>query len=261
MAWTIAVASCLVCGGLAAASSPDGVWTSEESAAVAARAAEARLVHVVDRPRLEAVLALAPLEFSAEAQTADVRLSLPMPDGSYRVFRIEDSPIMDESLAAYLGYRSFSGRGVDDPTWTVRFDTSSRGFRALALGDEGAAVFIEPEGNVEDGRYVAIDGATIAGGRFQCLLDATAGSAGALPMVSSGARLRRYRLAVAATGEFTQFFGSEAAAITAIGNTVNAVNAIYQRDVAVRLDLIANEAAIVYDDPTSDPFPLANLNT
>ena len=241
------------------ASSSDGVWSGARSDAVAGGIGPRP--QILDWRRLDEILAGAPVEFSAEAAAQDVRLSLPMPDGSYRIFRIENSPIMPESLASEIGFRSFAGSGVDDPSWTVRFDTSSRGFRALALGGDGA-VFVEPAVGDGGDAYVARSGAEITAESFECFArDTGKPFEPESPTIASGTQLRHYRLAVAATGEFTQFFGSQAAAITAIGNTVNAINTIYQRDVAIRMDLVANEANIVFTDPSTDPFPLANLNT
>lgn len=66
---------------------------------------------------------------------------------------------------------------------------------------------------------------------------------------------------MAATGEYTQFFGGTVLqAMAAIVTTVNSVNAIYNAEIGVHLTLIGDNDDIVYTDATSDPFPLTNKN-
>ena len=74
--------------------------------------------------------------------------------------------------------------------------------------------------------------------------------------VTSGANLRTYRLAVAATAEYTQTYGGGTVngGLAAITTTMNLVNAIYEREVAVRLILIANETSIIFTDTATDGY-------
>src|SRR5205807_2993694 len=83
------------------------------------------------------------------------------------------------------------------------------------------------------------------------------------PGVASGATLRTYRLALAATAEFTQTYGSGtvAGALTAMTTTINAVNAIYERDLAIHLMLIANETSIIFTNPATDGYTSDDANT
>ena len=64
-----------------------------------------------------------------------------------------------------------------------------------------------------------------------------------------------YRLAVAATGEYTQFHGgSKTDALSAITTTINRVNEIYERDLSVTFQLIPDEKNIIYTNPVTDPY-------
>src|SRR5947199_8079063 len=49
---------------------------------------------------LRQALAAAPQEFAAQTERNDVLISMPLPDGSFGSFRIEESPILQPSLAA-----------------------------------------------------------------------------------------------------------------------------------------------------------------
>lgn len=71
--------------------------------------------------------------------------------------------------------------------------------------------------------------------------------------------LRVYRLAVAASGEFTQFHGGTvASAQKAISDIVERVNAIYEPELGIRLVLITNNSLLVYTDPATDPYTANN---
>ncbi len=74
--------------------------------------------------------------------------------------------------------------------------------------------------------------------------------------------MRTYRLALAATGEYTTFQGGTVnAALAAMTTTMNRVNAVYEHDVAVRMVMIANETSIIYTNPTTDPYTNSNGST
>ncbi len=63
----------------------------------------------------------------------------------------------------------------------------------------------------------------------------------------SGNRLVTYRLAVAATAEYTAFHRSKARAMSAIVTVVNRVTGVYEQEVAARFELVANNDRIVFE--------------
>jgi hypothetical protein len=90
------------------------------------------------------ILATAPLEFSNDAKTRNVILSLPFPDGSFQQFSIFESPIMESELAIkFPEIKTYIGKGIDDKTASVRFDLTPHGFHAMILCREGN-IFIDP---------------------------------------------------------------------------------------------------------------------
>ena len=98
----------------------------------------------VDLGELEDLLALAPAEGSSAALTAPLLLALPYPDGSDRLFRVEESPLVEPELAArYPEIRTFTVQGADDPTASGRLSFTPLGFHAMVLATEGT-IYIDP---------------------------------------------------------------------------------------------------------------------
>jgi hypothetical protein len=70
-----------------------------------------------------------------------------------------------------------------------------------------------------------------------------------------GVDLRVYRLALAATGEYTAFHGGTVqAGLAAQVVAMNRINGVYETEVAIRMVLIANNDLIVYTDGSTDPY-------
>ena len=243
----------------------------------------------LDVAALSALLANTPRERTEErlnADTAGVLLELPLPDGTFQHFRIVNSPIMAPELAArYPAIQTYRGVGVDDPTASARLDFTPHGFHAQILS-AGPTVYIDPLFSNQTTLYQSFyrhDYTERPGSEtWFCAVDTHGDTHGetdhpqnALPsekairaelaaLGTSGTTLRTYRLAVAATGEYTQFQARnltaptlaqmKAAALAAIVTTMNRVNGIYEREVSIHMTLIANNDALLYTDGASDPY-------
>ena len=216
-------------------------------------------------------------EFTAARQT-QVVMTLPMPDGTFARFRIEESPVMATELAAHFpDIRTYRGRGVDDPTATTRLDMTPAGFHAIVLSSLGTAI-VEPAPHANRGQYVTYDigqkqsDARQETGSFSCLVlgaeqaevqsKQLARSGNPSFGITSGATLRTYRLALAATAEFTQTYGggTVSGSLSAMTTMINAVNAIYERDLAIHLTLVGNETAIIFTNSATDGYTSNDVN-
>jgi hypothetical protein len=252
--------------------SPDGVWTelpAEQPGAPGFQflQPQARLGrYALDGAALDGILAGAPREFLPGARAAAPVLTLPLPDGTFARFRVFDSPILSDEMAARMpDVSTWSAQGVDDPTATARLDRTVAGFHAMIRGVAGT-VFIDPAPS-GPGEYISFD----AAGRAQPAVPFIchvgegeirvgeetlpgAGLVGAAGLLGPPEVMRRtYRLAMVLTGEYTQFFGGTAPlAQAAMVTTVNRVNEIYENDVAAHFNITA---ALIYTDPATDPFP------
>jgi hypothetical protein len=254
------------------ADSTDGVWRYVKESEIVSngqRAAGPKTYRTLtlSSAKLITILARAPLEFSKN-HAEPVRLTLPIPDGTFQTFRIVESPIMEPALAAkFPEIKTYSGQGIDDPMATTRFDWTPQGFHALILSSAGT-VLIEPYNAGSTESYIVYFQRDVPVDSFDCEVseaeqeNAIAESkklltSGSLrPAVVSDSNLRTYRLAVAATAEYTQKYGGGTVpgGLSAIATTMNFVDAIYEREVAIKLVLVANEDAIIFTDPATDGY-------
>ena len=272
---TLCLLSALVgAPALPAATSPDRVWTDFDETGFEAAgerliAAETYRTVRLDWGPLFGLLAEAPGEREADLATGGAVLSLPLPGGGFGRFRIVEAPIMAPALAArYPEIRTYRGQGVDDPHATVRLDTTPHGFHAAILSPEGN-VYVDPLSRGDVDHYLSYftrDARNEAAAEFRCGATADAApplpKSGGEPRVPSGSELREYRLAVAATGEYTIFHGGTVGdGMAAIVTAMNRVNGVYEREVAIRMNLVADNDQVVYTDPATDPYTNSSGST
>jgi hypothetical protein len=263
-------------GPAAVAQSLAGDLWSDVAEGAIARTAERQIVPDayrtvwLDRAVLAEVLAEAPLGATPLDTRDGVVLPLPTPDGGFASYRVVESPVMAPGLQArYPEIRSYLGRGIDAPGTLVRISVTPDGFRALVLG-AGGTVLIDPfqRGDAEhyavyrkqdytpdQGRLLeAFENERVLGEDDAEPLDADA----RLP--ENGALFRTYRLAIAATGEYSQYHISDpevndtTEVLAAQVVAMTRVNGIYERDLAVRMELVENNDEIIYLDGSTDPY-------
>lgn len=221
---------------------------------------------------LAQLLAKAPLEFTPAAKQRELIITIPKPDGGFARFRIEESPMVSPEVAAQVPeWKTYSGRGIDDPTAVLRFSWSANGFTGMVLGADGT-FYVEPYSKADRAHYRVFHRRDAGGERnsFHCGIDEfisrkqtdgtehtaqndAAGGTTTAAALSNGGDLRTYRLAIATTGEYTQSFGDQQTALTDVMNAVNRINVVYRRDASIAFRLVSG-ANTVFPDPATDPY-------
>jgi len=249
-----------------AAESPEGLWRDvarrqlpEATPADPVRPAAFRAL-TLDLRRLDAHLASVPREApdGGSLPGEPTLLALPLPDDREVTFEIVESPVMaDELSRRYPEIRTYRGWSVGEPGMSVRLDRTPAGLHAMVGTPEGY-VFIDPLRRNDPALYMSYRGRDHqrpdAADAFRCRVDGFPRLV--VPAVrTSGAELRTYRVAIAATGEYTQFHGGTVPlAMAAIVTALNRVVMIYEAEVAVRMVLVANNDQIVYTNGATDPY-------
>ena len=118
------------------------------------RAARVRAV-TLDKLSLAGLLQAAPAERSSAARQSPMVMVLPDPAGGYQRFSVVDSPIMEPGLAArHPGIKTYAGRGIDDPTASLRMSVTPLGVQASVRAAKGSW-YVEPYYQLDQSVYAS----------------------------------------------------------------------------------------------------------
>lgn len=222
----------------------------------------------VDIAAIRGMVRNAPYEFTLKPSQSTILLRLPLPDGSFQAFGIVRSRVMHADLeAAFPDIQTFSGQGIENPSAMLKLSITPKGFHAMILSPEGV-FYIDPWQSGNQNECIVYRKEDLAPySSFSCETEDHLLQKGrkTLPQYSPfnnsaanrthGTQLRTYRLALACTGEYTQFHGgTKSSALAAMVVSMNRVNGIYESEVAVRMVIIPNDTLIIYTNSATDPY-------
>jgi hypothetical protein len=222
----------------------------------------------LDVEQLATSLSKLPANFSKDTDKPTMEIELPLPNGRSEKFVIFSDPIMHPDLAKqFPEIQTFAGRGIDDPTATIRMDLSPHGFNAQILSSKKGSIYISPVAmgdNRHNISYFKKD--SKQAGDWKCLSDEhgpehRVSDFNNREMVGNCGNRREYRLALACTGEYATFCGGTVAlALAAMNTSMNRVNGVFERDCAIRMNIIANNNLIVFLDAATDGYTNSDGN-
>ena len=229
----------------------------------------------LDLNAFKAQLSLAPLDSSNELSS--VILPFPTPDGKLKSYRVYESPIMEKDLAdKYPDIKTYSAIGIDDATASMRISVTLFGVHIMSRTSQHGTYYIDTY-TKDLNNYIVYSRKNIQKARtFGCLvqdnpeeLSKALESANTSSLIGDGI-FRTYRLAMACTIEYAAFHvnaagvGSgtlaqkKAAVLSAMVVTMNRVNEVYEKDMSLRMVLVANNDAVIFID--SDNFSNDDAN-
>jgi len=190
-------------------------------------------------------------------------LTLPLPDGRMAAFRIEVSPVMAPGLAArYPQLRTYRGYSSSPGVYNARLDITAHGFHAT-ISTASGTVYIDPYQSEPSPYFAAYwvrdklppEGST----DFQCGREDESQATVDIPVDfregENGLPLRTYRLALACTGEYAQYHGGTKNKVLSVMVTkVNRLNAVFERELAIRFLLVENNDELIFLEPDLDPY-------
>lgn len=193
-------------------------------------------------------------------QAASVRIALPHPSGSWVWAQLTPYAVLsDARKQAELQISTWFGRIEGDASAVVRADQTQQGFHVQVLSPNGDW-YIDPLSPNNAKWHLAYFKADLPNPHsFQCGLDDKEAIVNDPPFDPfstnpNGGTLRTYRLALAATAEYTNYHGGSTGALAAMVTAMNRVNGIYERELAVRMVLIPNTDLLIYTSSVSDPY-------
>ena len=198
-------------------------------------------------------------------------LTLPAPNGDVMEFVVESSGVLPEALRKkYPSISAYKGYAVADPSITLRFELTNKGFNAQVLqpgsrwmidpltgGSKGLSVvyYTKDTKRSSDGHFCEFEGG-VSDPKSQADFEKKLFAAKNVNAAkSSGSQLRTYRLAVAATGEYGVFHGGQKSTIlSAVTTTVNRVTGILEKEMALSLQLVPDNDKILFTSVATSPF-------
>ncbi|RXR21179.1 T9SS type A sorting domain-containing protein [Flavobacterium amnicola] len=225
-------------------------------------------------PALRASLLSAPLDTSGMTSTTVV--AFPDYRGKISNYVIYEAPVMEKGLSdKYPDIKSYVGKGIDDPSATIRFSTSLFGLHLMMTSGEAGTYYIDTQ-TKDLNNYIVYSRNDIRNSRtFTCEVEA--GPEGMINTIdiptqrATDGRFRQYRLAMACTIEYAAYHVNaspqvevtdaekKATVLAAMNVTMTRVNGIYEKDMSLRMNLVANNDLVIFIN--SDSFSNATATS
>ncbi len=191
-------------------------------------------------------------------------VQFPNERGELISFTVTETPVLSKELGAkYPNIKSYSGYSLRNRKDKIRFSVSHKGVQAMIVhANKDGNTYLQ---KTHEGTYVIYnrDSETAANKEFICMTISSIeqGKSGLTSKQVDDQQLRKFRLAVSATGEYTTYHGGSVVdALAAINATVTRINEVFETDLAITLELVPNTDTVIFTDPETDPYD-QNLNT
>ena len=201
---------------------------------------------------------------SSDSKMEKRKVYLPNEKGEVIAYTLKETSVLHPDLAKkYPKIKSYTGVSQNGK-YKLKLSSSHKGLEGMLVNlSDQKTTFIEQVTNKKD-TYVVYEkgtGATVKGS-FVCKTgDLQKTIAKTITPLVDDQLLRKFRIAVSASGEYTVEHGGTAAdALAAINATLTRVNEVFETDLGVTLELIPNNDLIIFTDPDNDPYN-GNLNS
>ena len=187
------------------------------------------------------------------------QIQLPFPDGSLHTFSVKRNQTMHPQYnALFPEIMTFDAYPSDASGAYGKWDITPRGLHAMIFIPGQSTIFIDPLFEGDTKHYVVYRKKDFTTQKhLSCDVQEflTAKPESSLKTMNGTCELRTYRLAVAATGEYTAFHGGTVAlAAAAQVVTMNRVNGVYEKDIAITMVIVPNNNSLIYTNAGSDPY-------
>ncbi len=193
-------------------------------------------------------------------------ISLPNVDGEIEQFEIFEASNFEPALQEqFPEIRAYSGRGITDRSATLKLSLSPQGIQTMVFRIEKENEFIEPYS--QDHSVYAVFKSQKSANQlpWSCSTVDRNMAEGLNTQVTnanvarSGGNLKTMRLAQSVTAEYSNYFGATSSSqvalvLAAVNATLTRCNGVYEKDLALHLNLVANTTSVFYYTASSDPY-------
>ncbi|TXD65404.1 T9SS type A sorting domain-containing protein [Polaribacter glomeratus] len=223
--------------------------------------------------------------FSAKLKSSSFKqketIDLPNTDGTFSKFIIKETSNFEAKLqATFPNIQSYSAQGIDDPTAVAKISLGTDGFHAVIFSGNQETIYIDPYSK-DKKDYIIYKRSSLPkkDKDFECLIEESAKKDITTQNFARNAndgKLRTYRLALACSAEYAQFhLGAsqqnisdtasdqvkKAAVLSAMNTSMTRINGIFEKDLSVKLVLVADNSKIIFLDAATDGITDGAPNT
>jgi subtilisin-like proprotein convertase family protein len=192
---------------------------------------------------------------------SNVIITVPNANGGTERFQMfEFSNFVPELQARFPSIRSYIGIGLDDKRAQIRLSMDDSGIQAMIFRTDKKNEFIEPY-SADGGVYAVYESTRIRGELpFTCTtVDVNVSNSlekqGQQSPMSTSGELLIFRLALSCNGEYATYFGGTVAnALAGMNATMTRVNGVFEKDLSIHMNLIANNTTIIFTNAGTDPY-------
>lgn len=207
----------------------------------------------------------------SNATKRSTTILLPNAAGNMESFEVLEASNFEPALQnKFPNIRAYSGKGITDRYATLKLSISPEGIQAMVFRTEKDNEFIEPYSQDHTVYAVYSSQRNIGKLPWSCTTVDTKLADGLDAQVNntnitarSTGDLKTMRLAQSVTAEYSNYFGATSAAqvslvLAAINNTLTRCNGVYEKDLALHLNLVAASTNVIYYNPSTDPYSPAS---
>lgn len=205
-------------------------------------------------------------------------ITLPNVDGTIEEFQIYEASNFEPDLQAlFPEIRAYSGKGITDKYATLKLSISPQGIQTMVFRADSENEFIEAYS--QDHTVYAVFKSQREKGKlgWSCTTEEQnldrnyAAQTNNFALRSNAGQVKTMRLAQSCNGEYANYFGANVAnqatigpglVLAAFNATLTRCNGVYEKDLSLHLNLIANSLNLIFYDPATDPYTaLGSWNT
>ena len=214
----------------------------------------------LDFDQLKTILKDAPKRF--ESREKGVIINWPMPNDKNQKFTVKRSDVFHPDLAAkYPKIKAYTGHSLTDPTAILKISISHKGIEGMLLSNRHKTLYLDRYQPKSKEKYILYNRddylRVLPPGEGTCTVEDPKDGYKATDHSQrfGDCQLRKYRLAMACTGEYASFHGGNIPDVLAEFNaSMVRINGIYERDFTVTMELISNTDELIFLNSSTDPY-------
>lgn len=220
-------------------------------------------VYQIDLPELKK-------DLTAKPFSTVFKIQIPDSKGVMATYEVHENEVMDPVLREkFPDNKSYEGHLIKDPKTKIRLTINDLGLHGMVVSEEREIQYIDPFAG-DKNKYLSYKRKDMKseGTGFTCFteeLDLQKNNAFFSKSVDDK-RLRTFRLALACTGEYAIYhinlaglqngtdLQKKSLILSEMVVAISRINEVYENDLAISFQIIANNDKLIYLDGATDPY-------